>query len=148
MATRNKNSIPEKRNGASGKDARPRPPSGKRSTHKPRKSQGRNEAPLRKAKPSTASVPSGALVEFIRAEAAFAEGLKQLKTAQKDFDVCARNKNLYSHALRALRHIALRPCEPGCKFHTTSQTFEQYQEIKLCWPCFARDALRRGGEPS
>lgn len=99
-------------------------------------------------KQATASMIGGALVEFVRAESAFSDGLKLLKAAQKDFDTCAASKNLYSHALRALRHIAKRPCEKGCKFYVDSQTFDQYQEIRLCWPCFARDALRRGGEQS
>jgi hypothetical protein len=149
MAARNTN-TPEKRNGASGKDARPRPPSGKRSTTSARKPQARNGSGLRKAKPSTESMLSGALVEFVRAEAAFTEGLKKLSGAQNDFEVCAKNKNLYSHALRALRHIAKHPCESG----DVPPTYSDCEAAIAagaegpgvrCWPCFARDALRQGG---
>ena len=87
-----------------------------------------------------------AFTAFERSEGPFYEGMKLLKAAQNDFTACAKNKNLYSHALRALRHIAQQPCAPGCKLNFESQRADQYADVKLCWPCYARNALRQGGE--
>lgn len=96
-------------------------------------------------KPDARSALGNAIAAFELSEGPFYEGIRLLKVAQKDFDACAANKNLYSHALRALRHIASHPCEAGgpppmpCIDHFKNQE-------DWCWPCFARDALRRGGD--
>lgn len=94
---------------------------------------------------------NAALIAFERSEPPFYEGMKLLKTAQNDFNECAKNKNLYSHALRALRYIAKQKCETGPwgqGYKTCNEAIEagDHPANDRCWPCYARDALRQGGD--
>lgn len=111
----------------------------------------RVSAKRKSARPDTGlAICRNALAAFECSVAPFEEGMKQLKAAQKDFEACAKNRNLYSHALRALRHIAKRPCEMVSAYGDAKCEAAIEAGIKKaedrCWPCFARDALRRGGD--
>lgn len=91
------------------------------------------------------------LATFERAERSFGDGMGWLKRLQKDFDAAAANKNLYSHALRALRQIAMQRCEvgpwmQGHKNCNDAISAGDHAAKERCWPCFAREALQRGGD--
>jgi hypothetical protein len=99
----------------------------------------------------TQSVLAAARAALERSEGPFYEGMKLIKSAQRDFERCAKNQNLYSHALRAVRHIARQSCESAdvrpkhadCEAAIAAGAAANGER---CWPCFARDALRRGGD--